>query len=91
MVQGDFRPDLTLLLDVPVEVGLERAGNRSAPDRFEQEKVGFFERVRQAYLDMAREHDGRYQVIDASRSLAQVQEQLDNVMDTFLQVRDDKP
>jgi dTMP kinase len=84
LVQGDFRPDLTLLLDVPVEVGLARAGNRSAPDRFEQEKVDFFERVRQAYLDMAARHDGRYRVIDASRSLARVQEQLAEVLREFL-------
>jgi dTMP kinase len=84
LVQGDFRPDLTLLLDVPVEVGLERAGNRSAPDRFEQEKVGFFERVRQAYLDLARRHDGRYRVIDASQSLEQVQQQLLDVMQPYL-------
>ena len=84
LVQGDFRPDLTLLLDVPVEVGLTRAGNRSAPDRFEQEKVEFFERVRQAYLDMAERHGGRYRVIDAGRPLAQVQEQLDDVIGTFL-------
>lgn len=76
LVQGDFRPDLTLLLDVPVEVGLARASNRSAPDRFEQEKVDFFARVRQAYLDMARQHDGRYRVIDASQSLADVQQQI---------------
>jgi dTMP kinase len=84
LVQGDFRPDLTLLLDVPVEVGLARAGNRSAPDRFEQEKVDFFERVRQAYLDMAASHDGRYRVIDASRSLTRVQEQLAEVLREFL-------
>ena len=84
LVQGDFRPDLTLLLDVPVEVGLARAGNRSAPDRFEQEKVDFFERVRQAYLDMAASHDGRYRVIDASRSLDRVQEQLADVLREFL-------
>jgi len=76
LVQGDFRPDLTLLLDVPVEIGLARAGNRSAPDRFEQEQVEFFERVRQAYLDMARTHDGRYRVIDASQPLEAVQVQL---------------
>ncbi|MDH3871815.1 MAG: dTMP kinase, partial [Gammaproteobacteria bacterium] len=69
LVQGDFRPDLTLLLDVPVAIGLERASNRSTPDRFEQEQVEFFERVRQAYLDMARTHDGRYRVIDASQPL----------------------
>ena len=84
LVQGDFRPDLTLLLDVPVEVGLARAGNRSAPDRFEQEKVDFFERVRQAYLDMAASQDGRYRVIDASRSLDRVQEQLAEVLKDFL-------
>jgi dTMP kinase len=84
LVQGDFRPDLTLLLDVPVEVGLARAGNRSAPDRFEQEKVDFFERVRQAYLDMAASHDGRYRVIDASQSLTRVQEQLADVLREFL-------
>jgi dTMP kinase len=84
LVQGDFRPDLTLLLDVPVEVGLARAGNRSAPDRFEQEQVDFFERVRQAYLDMATSHDGRYRVIDASRSLDRVQEQLAEVLREFL-------
>lgn len=76
LVQGDFRPDLTLLLDVPVEVGLARASDRSAPDRFEQEKVDFFARVRQAYLDMARLHDGRYRVIDASQPLAGVQQQI---------------
>jgi dTMP kinase len=79
LVQGDFRPDLTLLLDVPVKIGLARAGNRSAPDRFEQEQVEFFERVRQAYLDMARTHDGRYRVIDASQPLEAVQEQLASV------------
>jgi len=75
-VQGDFRPDLTLLLDVPVEVGLARAGTRGELDRFEQEQVAFFERVRQCYLAMASEHAGRYRVVDASRSLQQVQAQL---------------
>ena len=85
LVQGEFRPDLTLLLDVPVEIGLARAGNRSAPDRFEQEKVDFFERVRQAYLDLARKHNGRYRIIDAGQSLVQVQVQLDSVMQEFLQ------
>ena len=84
LVQGDFRPDLTLLLDVPVELGLERAGKRSAPDRFEQEQVEFFERVRQAYLDMARAHDGRYRIIDASQPLEAVQQQLQTVLQVLL-------
>ena len=83
LVQGDFRPDLTLLLDVPVEVGLARASDRSAPDRFEQEKVDFFERVRQAYLDMAGEYDKRYRLIDASQPLEDVQLQLATVMQTL--------
>lgn len=76
LVQGDFRPDMTLLLDVPVEVGLARAGQRGELDRFEQEKVEFFERVRAAYLAMAEEYPQRYRVIDASQPLEQVQQQL---------------
>jgi dTMP kinase len=76
LVQGDFRPDMTLLLDVPVEVGLARAGQRGELDRFEQEKVEFFERVRAAYLSMANEHPHRYRVIDAGQPLEQVQQQL---------------
>ena len=80
LVQGNFRPDITLLLDVPVEVGLARASKRGDLDRFEQEKVEFFERVRQAYLDMARQHTGRYRVIDAGQTLEQVQQQLGLVL-----------
>lgn len=85
LVQGDFRPDLTLLLDVPVEVGLARASGRSDPDRFEQEKVDFFERVRQAYLDMAAAQPHRYRVIDAAMPLAEVQAQLGDVLSVILQ------
>ncbi|MGB5177770.1 MAG: dTMP kinase [Gammaproteobacteria bacterium] len=80
LVQGDFRPDVTLLLDVPVEVGLARASQRSSPDRFEQERVEFFERVRQCYLRMAKDHAARYRIIDASQPLERVQQQLNAVM-----------
>jgi dTMP kinase len=76
LVQGDFRPDLTLLLDVPVEIGLARAGKRGALDRFEQEKVSFFERVRKSYLEMAESNPGRYRVVDASLPLDEVQKQI---------------
>jgi len=76
LVQGDFRPDLTLLLDVSVEVGLARAGKRGALDRFEQEKVEFFERVRSAYLEMAQRYPERYRVIDAGQPLELVQQHL---------------
>lgn len=74
LVQGGFRPDLTLLLDVPVATGLARASQRGALDRFEQEQAAFFERVRQAYLELARHHPGRYRVIDASQPLEAVQQ-----------------
>lgn len=67
-VQGKRRPDRTILLDVPVELGLARAGQRSAPDRFERETVAFFERVRQAYLDIARRAPQRVLIVDASCS-----------------------
>jgi dTMP kinase len=76
LVQGEFRPDLTLLLDVPVKIGLSRVGQRGKPDRFEQEKAVFFERVRNSYLAMARQNPDRYRVIDASLPLEQVQRQI---------------
>jgi dTMP kinase len=71
-VQGELRPDLTLLLDLPVELGLQRAGKRSAPDRFESENLVFFERIRQGYLDIAKQQPQRVKVIDATQPLAAV-------------------
>lgn len=72
-VQGDLRPDLTLLLDADVHTGLARAKHRGGADRFEQETVAFFERVRAAYHARARAHPERYRLIDAARPLAEVQ------------------
>jgi dTMP kinase len=83
-VLGELRPDLTLLLDAPVEVGRERAGKRSAPDRFEQERDAFFNRVRQTYLDRARAEPQRVRVIDASGDLPSVQRQIDEVLGDYL-------
>jgi dTMP kinase len=57
-VQGDLRPDLTLLFDLPASIGLRRARGRSAPDRFESEAEMFFERVRTAYLDRVASEPG---------------------------------
>lgn len=85
MVQGSMRPDLTLLLDIPVELGLERAGKRSQPDRFELEKTDFFNRVRQAYLTMAKNNPQRYKIIDASQALEDVQQQISNTLNNFLE------
>ncbi len=76
LVQGDLRPDVTLLLDAPVEVGMERVRGRGVRDRFESEAVAFFERVRSTYLERARASGGRVRVIDADQPLAAVQRQL---------------
>ncbi|HEU5281919.1 MAG TPA: dTMP kinase [Gammaproteobacteria bacterium] len=73
-VVGDYQPDLTLLFDLPVEVGLARAeGRGTGKDRIEQEKIDFFERVRQAYLTRAKEAPQRIKIIDASQSPEAVQ------------------
>ena len=80
----ELRPDLTLLLDLPVETGLERAGRRSAPDRFELEAGSFFQRVRRAYLEIAEREPQRVKVIDASVPLPQVQKQIAQALRTML-------
>lgn len=82
-VQGPLRPDLTLLLDLPVEQGLARAGRRSAPDRFESEAASFFARVRAAYLMRARQEPGRVRVIDAAAGPQQVAARVRAVLAAF--------
>jgi dTMP kinase len=84
-VQQGLKPDLTLLLDLPIETGLDRAGQRSEPDRFEVEQHAFFERVRSTYLDIAQRDSQRVRVIDAAVPLAQVQAQIRLIMDRFVQ------
>jgi len=76
LVQGELRPDLTLILDLPVETGLQRVAQRSAQDRFESESRAFFERVRSTYLARAQREPQRYAVIDAGVALDKVQEQI---------------
>ncbi len=75
-VQGDLRPDLTIVLDAPVETGRARAGRRSEPDRIEKEKDDFFQRVREAYIEMSNHYPSRICLIDASLELNAVQAQI---------------
>lgn len=75
-VQGELRPDLTLLLDTPIAVGMARARARGPQDRFEAESDGFFERVRTAYLDRMEREPDRIRRIDASVELSAVQDQI---------------
>jgi dTMP kinase len=71
-VHGETWPDLTILLDAPVEIGMERAGKRSKPDRIEQERHDFFQRVRECYLQIAANEPERVVVIDTTRSIEEV-------------------
>jgi dTMP kinase len=82
-VHGDLQPDCTLLLDLPVPMGLERARSRKAAvtDRFEAEAQAFFERVRAAYLELARREPRRIHLIDASRPLGAVESQVIAVLE----------
>ena len=73
-VQGELRPDLTLIFDLSVEIGLARAAARGRLDRFEQEGIRFFESVRRAYLDRAKAAPSRYRIIDAGQPLNVVQQ-----------------
>lgn len=84
MVQRGLQPDLTILLDLPVEIGLARARQRADLDRFENEKIVFFERVREAYLARAKSDPQRFAVVDASGTLEQVQQQIRGVLDKYL-------
>jgi dTMP kinase len=84
-VQGELRPDLTLVFDLPVEVGLARAAARGRLDRFEQEGQAFFEAVRQAYLQRARREPQRYDLLDAAQPLEAVQRAIDALLPGILE------
>jgi len=80
LVQGDLRPDLTLILDIDVELGLNRARQRGELDRFESETIEFFERVRVAYRQRAEAAPERYALVDAGQELIAVQADIDRLL-----------
>jgi dTMP kinase len=86
LVQGELRPDLTLLLDAPLDVGEARAAARNAQsgsgDRFEQERREFFERVRSAYLELARNEPQRFVVVDAAADRDSVAQAIRSIIET---------
>lgn len=84
MIQGKLRPDLTLILDIPPQEGLKRANKRGALDRFEHEKIEFFERVRESYQIIAKRDPERCVVIDASQTLENVQASIKTALEGFL-------
>ncbi len=83
-VVRNVRPQVTILLDCPPEIGLARAKHRGQQDRIEQEKVDFFTRVREVYLSCAKKFPERFCLIDASQPLSVVQAELKNILDQLL-------
>lgn len=84
-VQGSLRPDLTLLFDLPAQVGLSRARKRQpAADRFEQEAIQFFEKVRNVYLARAAADPARFRVLDAGGTEAEVSTRLEEALSGLL-------
>jgi dTMP kinase len=82
-VHGDLQPDLTILLDAPVEIAMQRADRRGDPDRFEVERAEFFDRIRQSYLQLAESEPGRFVVVDCSLDLEAVQAAISDIKDSF--------
>jgi dTMP kinase len=80
LVLKDLQPDLTLLFDVPVELGMKRVAGRGEADRFEIESIRFFERVRNAYLERAMANPHRFRIIDASQDEDQVWQQVKTIL-----------
>ena len=83
-VQGDFRPDMTIIFDVPVAISQERVAKARQKDRFEQEDPAFFARVRQVYLQQAAKNPHRYAVIDSNQDKEMVQNHLQHILCTCL-------
>lgn len=83
-VHGELQPDLTILLDAPVETGMARAGRRGDPDRFESEQLDFFQRVRETYLRLAEAHPERFALVDATQSLQDVQRDVGQIAAALL-------
>ena len=83
-VHGETWPDLTILLDAPVEIGMDRAGSRGTPDRIEQERHDFFERVRECYLEIAANEPERFLVLDTTRSIDEVKADVVAIADGLL-------
>ena len=80
LVQNEIRPDYTFLFDLEANIGLSRAQNRGETDRFEQQHINFFNRVREKYLKMAEVDKNRYRIINAQYDIETVQQQISSIL-----------
>ena len=83
-VQEDLRPNLTLLFDLDVSIGMQRTKKRSDADRFEREEINFFEKIRNTYLERAKNEPQRFRIINSAASLESVKEQIITILKDFL-------
>jgi dTMP kinase len=80
VVLGDFRPDLTFVFDVPVDVARQRLAKGRTLDKFERERSDFFSRVREVYLARARAEPARIRVVDTTRPREQVRAEIESIL-----------
>jgi len=83
-VHPDLKADLTLLFDLPVEISIDRLKKNRTPDKFEKESEAFFNRLRNVYLDLARQHLNRYKIINANQSIETVSHDVIEAIKTIL-------
>ena len=83
-VHPDLKADLTLLFDLPVEISIDRLKKNRTPDKFEKESEVFFNRLRNVYLDLARQHPNRYKIINANQSIETVSHDVIEAIKTIL-------
>lgn len=84
MVQGPLRPDITFLFDLEANIGLSRAQSRGETDRFEQQHIDFFNRVRSQYLLMAEAEPERFRLIEAQHDIKTVQQQISHELESII-------
>ena len=83
-VHPDLKADLTLLFDLPVEISIDRLKKNRIPDKFEKESEAFFNRLRNVYLDLARQHPNRYKIINANQPIESVSHDVIEAIKTIL-------
>ena len=83
-VHPDLKADLTLLFDLPVEISIDRLKKNRTPDKFEKESEAFFNRLRNVYLDLARQHPNRYKIINANQPIETVSHDVIEAIKTIL-------